>query len=181
MSVVQVHVTNGTNWLSVIGPFVASGVALLIAGWSEWNRRRDKDSDLQREQDRQARSVIVYDSANTCAVLNGGSAPILDVRCISGRSLDFDGGWDFDLAASSDWERPGQTSALFIRAGKEFQVTGKEWTLINPQGSVVADKGRHEPRSAKIEWTDSHGVHWQRDGVNGPVRLAARTPATEDD
>jgi hypothetical protein len=149
---------NGWMIAGVIASFLASVVALSIAGWGERNRRRGE----RIVQLTNARSVVTiahpYEPDGPAVeVLNGSPAPILEVRIIRGDV--YDGrrtvGWYMHHTAS------GVTAIL---PGASSRLPGY-W--MTDQGSPLAFAAIHGIHYV-IQWTDTRGQRWERDGTGTP-------------
>lgn len=149
---------NGWMIAGVIASFLASVVALSIAGWSERNRRRSENS----AQLTSAWSVVTiahpYEPDGPAVdILNGSAAPILEVRIISGEV--YDGrrtvGWYMHHTAS------GVTAIL---GGASSRLPGY-W--MTDHGSPLGSAAIHGIHYV-IQWTDTRGQRWERDGTGTP-------------
>lgn len=152
------------GWVSagVCASFLASAVALSIAGWGERNRRRAE----RATQLTNARSVVglahPYDTDEALAsveIVNGSPEPILDVLVVKG---------EVDVGRIVEWGmHHTATGVTAILGGASERLPGS-WLIGRDSGLASVS---YPTIHYLIRWTDARGQRWERDGTATPRRV----------
>ena len=176
-SPIQVQLINGTDpWtvVAALGSILASVVALSIALWSAYERRR-RDEESQLTEARQIYTLILP-PASGARIINGSRAPIFRVNLIGGdvRPGAYAG------AKKWRWMHGNGAMAAYVEAllpGEHHDFGGWWTTVDNPVPLVKEDGNQLAPPLAAmswftitVRWSDAQGTRWERTGNGEPER-----------
>lgn len=168
------------TFVTIAGPYVASVVALGVAGWSDQMRRRDRRRDFDSRHLSEARNVVI-ESWEVPTVTNASTLPIRDVTLIGGDRFVTKNGRYIDWHCEPTIKDESVASVALLRPDQQHRFIDGDWALFDREGNAYGGdwlrqlEGDDHAVVARIEWTDSHGNFWARAGGADPVRAPART------
>lgn len=118
------------------------------------------------------KGTALPDFSTSIQVTNGGGSPISYVRVIEGRALAPGGRYEFRL------EQEPQAEAWLVPImlpGGQATVDGGRWCDVAGGGEVDTEdlKTIQASMRALVEWTDSRGTRWRRQGYKEPERIGS--------
>ncbi|MGI8868985.1 MAG: hypothetical protein ACR2F6_09090, partial [Mycobacteriales bacterium] len=114
-------------------------------------------------------------------VTNASAHPIRNLALIGGDRFTTKHGTYIDWHCEATLIKNSVPSVALLTPGESHRFADGHWSLSDQAGNMFGGDWQrnldHDDHSvaAKVEWTDSHGVHWFRVGTGEPTKISERT------